>query len=209
MSNWDTIYKHFQQGGEAWATLGEGIDPRFCSLLKNSHFPLKKALDIGCGTGKYLTFLETKGFVVDGIDSSPTAVEMTKKVAAKAAQIQQADMYAFSYPPDKYDLILSVSTLHHGRKAQVAHAVQMIYQSLVLEGRIFITLPIFDPSRSKDIFKEYTELEAGTYAPNNGPEAGLAHSFFTKQEVEHLFADFEAVSLDLDNIGRWFITAQK
>ena len=35
-------------------------------------------IDIGCGNGKYLVLLKTQGFEVSGIDSSPTAVEMTK-----------------------------------------------------------------------------------------------------------------------------------
>jgi len=35
-------------------------------------------IDIGCGNGKYLVFLKTQGFEVNGIDSSPTAVEMRK-----------------------------------------------------------------------------------------------------------------------------------
>lgn len=209
MGNWDSIYQNYQQGGDAWASLSKGINQRFIDFIKESEFAQKKALDIGCGTGKYLSFLENLGFVVDGIDSSPTAVEMTKKVASQDSHIQQADMYDFSYPQNEYGLILSVATLHHGKKAQVQNAIRRIYESLLAGGKIFITLPNLDASKNWETFKTHTKIEPGTYSPNSGPEEGIPHSFFTKQEVQELFSVFKNVSLDLDEIGRWFIVAEK
>lgn len=209
MTNWDAIYKNYQQDGEAWATLSEGIDPRFIAFIEKNDFSIKKTFDIGCGTGKYLALLESKGFQTDGIDSSPTAVEMTKRVLSTESEIQVTDMYEFAYPKNTYDLILSVSTLHHGYKDQIAKAIRKIYQSLISEGKIFITLPNFEASSSWETFKEDTELAPGTYAPNSGPEEGLPHSFFTEQGVMDLFSDFKNIGLDLDKIGRWFITGSK
>lgn len=209
MGNWDSIYKKYQQGGEAWATLSEGIDPRFIQLVENGNFTHKKAFDIGCGTGKYLAFLENNGFSVMGIDSSPTAVEMTKKMVSPKAGVKTADMYSFRYPKNKFDLILSISTLHHGRKAQVIEAINSIHSSLVSGGKIFITLPDFDASKKWNTFKDHTELEPGTYAPNSGPEEGLPHSFFTRTEIESIFNSFSDLSLEIDKIGRWFIVASK
>lgn len=209
MKSWDEIYQHYQQGGEAWATLNEGIDPRFIALLQRTHFPSKRALDIGCGTGKYLSFLEKKGFTVDGIDSSPTAIEMTKKEVSQSSKIQLADMYAFEYPMNEYDLILSVSTLHHGTKKQVKHVIGQIYGSVVSNGTIFITLPNFDEHKNQEMKDTHVQLETGTYAPHNGPEEGIPHSFFTEAEIRSLFSEFIHISLDLDEIGRWFIIAGK
>jgi hypothetical protein len=76
------------------------------------------------------------------------------------------------YPQNEYDLILSISTLHHGKKAQVKHAVSQIYESLVQDGKIFITLPKLDAHTIGETFKDHTELEPGTYSPKTGPEAG-------------------------------------
>ena len=209
MGNWDSIYRQYQQGGDAWASLSKGINQRFIDFINKSQFPQKKALDIGCGTGKYLVFLEELGFVVDGIDSSLTAIEMTKKVATQDSLVQQADMYEFSYPQNEYDLILSVSTLHHGKKAQVQNVIKRIYGSLLAGGKIFITLPDLESSKNWETFKSHTKIEPGTYSPNSGPEDGIPHSFFTKQEVRELFSAFRNMSLDLDEIGRWFIVAEK
>lgn len=209
MGNWDTIYKQFQQGGEAWATLSEDIDTRFITFIETNDFSIKRALDVGCGTGKYLLFLVSKGFKVDGIDSSPTAVEMTKKVVPAKSAVRLFDMYAFSYPKNTYDLILSVSTLHHGFKEQITTTITKIHSGLTSQGKVFITLPNFDARISWNTFREHTELAPGTYAPNSGPEAGLPHSFFTQREVLDLFSEFNNVTVDLNNIGRWFITGRK
>ena len=209
MANWDAIYKNYQQGGNAWATLSEGIDPRFIAFIEKNDFSIRKAFDIGCGNGKYLALLESKGFQTDGIDSSPTAVEMTKKILSAKSEIQVANMYEFAYPENAYDFILSVSTLHHGYKDEIVETIKKIHTSLISQGMIFITLPNFEASHTWDTFKEDTELAPGTYAPNSGPEEGLPHSFFTEQEVRNLFSDFKNIRLDLDKIGRWFITGSK
>lgn len=209
MGSWDSIYQNYQKGGDAWATLSEGIDQRFVELLKNYSFTKKKVLDIGCGTGKYLSFLEKRGFVTDGIDSSPTAIEMTKEILSKSATIQLADMYSFAYPENTYDLVISISTLHHGRKTQIKNTIAQIYSSLVPEGKILITLPMLDTKSTGESFKNHSELEPGTFIPNSGPEEGIPHSFFSEDEVRDLFSSFRNLSLESDEIGRWFITGTK
>ena len=79
MTVWDKIYQDYKNGGEEYATLKKGLIPEFLEFINNHDFKLKKVLDVGCGNGKYLVFLKTLGFEVNGIDSSPTAVEMTKE----------------------------------------------------------------------------------------------------------------------------------
>lgn len=208
MPTWDSIYQQYQQTGQAWATLAEEIDPRFFRLLSERNFPVKRALDIGCGTGKYLALLESQQFSVEGIDSSPTAVEMTTAALSPDAKIQLADMYTFAYPVNRYDLIVSVSTIHHGSKQQVAQAIDQVFAALVEGGQVFITLPNL-PKNTHELEDKNNRLAPGTYAPKTGLEEGLAHSFFTPEEVKELFHRFKDVSLDLDEIGRWFITATK
>lgn len=94
MTTWDTIYKDYQKGGEAWATLSEKIHPLFKQFLNESNFEHKHVLDIGCGAGKYLKFLQAGGFRTDGIDSSETAVEMTQKALGDDSYILCSNMLA-------------------------------------------------------------------------------------------------------------------
>jgi len=209
MTIWDNIYKNYQKGGGAWATLSEEIHPLFKQFLNQSNFELKHVLDIGCGTGKYLKFLQDGGFKTDGVDSSQTSVEMTKKILGDNSMITCVNMFEFEIPKNKYDLVISISTIHHGIKEDVQNLIDKIYEAIVEKGKIFITVPDFESSKNWNTFKDHEEIAEGTYAPLSGPEKGLPHSFYTKEEVQKLFSKFSGVKLDLDEIGRWVAQAYK
>lgn len=209
MTIWDDIYKNYQKGGEAWATLSEEIHPLFKQFLSQSNFELKHVLDIGCGTGKYLKILQTGGFKTDGIDSSETAVEMTRKALDDNSMILCVNMFEFEIPKNKYDLVISISTIHHGTKEQVQNLINKIYEAIVENEKIFITVPDFESSQKWNTFKDHEKLAEGTFAPLSGPEKGLPHSFYTKEEAQKLFSKFRELQLDLDSHGRWIAQACK
>jgi len=209
MTIWDNIYKNYQKGGEAWASLSEEIHPLFKQFLKQSNFKLKHVLDIGCGTGKYLKILQAGGFKTYGIDSSETAVELTKKILGDESKIFCINMFKFEIPKDQYDLVISISTIHHGTKKQVQNLINRIYEALIENGKVFITVPDFESSKKWNTFKNHKKIEKGTFAPLAGPEKGLFHSFYTKGEVEKLFSKFSDIKMRLDKKGRWVVQASK
>ena len=209
MTTWDKIYKDYQAGGEAWASLADGIDPLFIEFINDSKFNVKHALDIGCGSGKYLKFLQAAGFQTSGIDSSQTSIDLTKKLLGDNSQITCAEMFEFQIPSKTYALIISVAVIQHGYKNQIEKLIQQIHEKLLDKGKTFITLPDFESSKKWATFKNNDDLGGGTFAPKSGPEAGLPHSFFTKQEIEKLFSSFKNPKLTLEDQGRWVITGEK
>lgn len=209
MTTWDKIYKQHQQGESDWATLSEGIHPLFIQLINKHRFGTKYALDIGCGTGKYLRYLREQGFQTDGIDSSKTAVEMTKKILAHESNICCTNMFEFKIPANKYDLILSVSTIHHGTKDEVQSFVQLIYSTLKNDGVIFITVPNIERIDQNELLQSHKERFEGTFIPLTGPEKGLPHSFYSENDAKKLFSMFNNIEIHEDQVGRWIITATK
>lgn len=136
MTVWDNIYKKYQKDGKEYATLQPGLIPEFLNFIQKYDFKMKRVLDIGCGNGKYLVFLKSLGFKTDGIDSSPTAVEMTKEALNDDSNVLLADMYEYDFPKEQYDLVISIAAIHHGLKAQVRRTIKQIYTAL-LSGGIF------------------------------------------------------------------------
>lgn len=214
MTIWDKIYKNYQKGGLAWATLGGRVLSQFADFVKSNKFVTKHALEIGCGTGKYLVLLKELGFATDGIDSSETAVEMTRANLKDDSDIKLADMFKYDIPQDRYDLIFSIFSIHHGYKDQVKKTIEKIHKALLPGGKILITLPGYENNKNWETFKNNQDLGNGVFAPMSGPETGLPHSFYTKPEVEELFQSFANVNIELeqeDKIvhGNWVVSGEK
>jgi SAM-dependent methyltransferase len=205
---WDQIYQDYKNGGTAWATLGGGLEPHFKEFISKTKFKTKSAFDIGYGTGQYLQFLKLQGFKVAGIDSSQTAHDMAEESVGSYSELLVGNMYEYKITSEAYDLILSISTIHHGTKDQISRILSRVYEALLNDGYAYITLPINNSSNEWMTFKDKDEIAPGTYAPNSGPEKGLPHSFYSKDEVVELFSKYKSLSLDKVE-GRWHITAQK
>jgi 2-polyprenyl-3-methyl-5-hydroxy-6-metoxy-1,4-benzoquinol methylase len=206
---WDKIYRDKKKIGDISAVPSDRFLPMFRRFLKDSSSGIKHALDIGCGIGKYLKILQSEGFQTDGIDSSETAIEMTNKLLDDHSDIRCVDMFENKIPENKYDLVLSILTLQHGTKQQIEKLVENIYDSIVPQGKIFITLPDIKSSEDWNSFKNRQEIAEGTFVPLSGPEKGLPHSFFSEQEIRKVFSRFQNLKLDADSQGNWIIQASK
>jgi SAM-dependent methyltransferase len=214
MTIWDKIYKDYQKGGPAWATIEGRILSQFIDFIKSNKFTTKHALEIGCGTGKYLMILKEGGFQTDGIDSSKTAVEMTRDNLKDNSDIKIADMFEYDIPQNRYDLIFSIFSIHHGYRDQVEKTLERIYKALLPGGKVLVTLPDYESSKNWHTFKDNQDLGDGTFAPLSGPEKGLPHSFYNKQEVEELFKEFINVKIELEQNGKiihgnWVVSGEK
>lgn len=206
---WDNIYREYLAGGLAWASLRDDIHPSFISFIQESNFPTQYALDIGCGTGKYLKYLQLNGFQTVGLDSSETAITMSRDILANQGELILADMYEYHYPQNTFGLVLSHATLHHGKKKSVARLVEKIYDALMIKGKVFISIPSDECKTNWAMMAECETLEDGTCIPLIGPEKGLAHSFFSKEDVDKVFSRYSNLEITLDEWGRWIITGEK
>jgi SAM-dependent methyltransferase len=206
---WEKIYVRYQETGKKWASLADPIHPSFLSFVKRGKFDMRSALDLGCGNGKHLKFLQDIGFRVAGIDSSPTGIKLARKKIGKKADLRVRNIYESPIPSGRYDFIFSIATLQHARKGANKKLIGKIYAALPAGGKIFITFPRTSSVRRWETFKGAKMIAPGTYIPFVGPEKGLPHSFYGKGELTKLFSRFRKVKIGEDDRGRWIVRGEK
>jgi 2-polyprenyl-3-methyl-5-hydroxy-6-metoxy-1,4-benzoquinol methylase len=208
-TTWDKIYKAYEKGGEKWASLADKIHPAFISYLSQTKFQNRSVLDLGCGNGKYLKLLKKVGFSISGIDSSPTAIKMARRSLGIKAKLYVKNIYTTPIQSGKYDFIISIATIQHSKKPPIKRLVNRIYKSLLPDGKVFITFPRMSSLQRWAIFTKMKKIASGTFVPLLGPEKGLPHSFYEKDELMVLFSRFDKVRITKDNKGRWIVRGMK
>lgn len=208
-TTWDRIYKRYKNGGPAWATLSNPIHPAFRQFVKRTRFGGKTVLDLGCGDGRYLKLLQMSGFAISGIDSSPTAIQMSKEILGRKSLLHVADIFTYAIPSRRYDLVICIATIQHARKPAIKRLIGRIHRSLRPDGKIFITFPMTSSLSHWNTFKNAKMAAPGVYIPLTGPEKGLSHSFYKKEELRTLFSSFSVVKITGDGTGRWVVRAAK
>jgi SAM-dependent methyltransferase len=163
-----------------------------------------RILDIGCGTGRHLVFFSRAGFEMFGFDSSKIALDL----AAKWLKDEELDAdfrlhrmeEPFPYPDGHFDAVISIQVIHHNLKEDILKTVSEIERVLKLRGHLFITVPILGPKpdNPEDDWK-LQEVEDGTYIPQSGPESGIPHHYFTMEELQEVFRNFEIQEIYIDN----------
>jgi len=92
-----------------------------------------KALDIAMGAGQNAVFLARHGCDVTGVDFSASAVAMARMLAAREGldlRAVTADMLAFPFPEDCFDLIVNFNFLERS-------LIPLIRSSLKAGGLLF------------------------------------------------------------------------
>lgn len=125
--------------------------------------PLKEAkiLDIGCGTGHFLYYLEKKGYLnYLGIDISRQQISFCKKNVSKHVKIADA----FKFLKDKediYDVVVANDLLEHIPKDEIIKFLELVHKTLKQDGLFLIKTPnLGNPFTIYLRYKDFTH-EAG------------------------------------------------
>ena len=111
----------------------EEVDQELKVLLSGA-----KILDLGCGTGHFAKYIQSKGFEAHAVDPS---VKMLEFARANFPDINFLEGVASSLPfPDNYfDLVISIEVLRYLDTTDVKQAYSEMYRVLKPGGRILIT----------------------------------------------------------------------
>ncbi|MFX0051951.1 MAG: class I SAM-dependent methyltransferase [Candidatus Hermodarchaeota archaeon] len=199
---WEEIYKKNEMLSIPAHPLIEKISELF---LENE---VERILDLGCGGGRHLIYLASKGFDVYGLDIAPTGLVHTLHVLSEKklpAHLTFHDMYNLPYDNDYFDALISVQVIHHNKISNIHIVIQEIRRVLRTGGLVWITVPV-----SKDLIaNKFEEIEPRTFIPLNGREKGLIHHYFTHEELVAVFSGFSTIELKVDKFNHYSLIAQK
>ena len=112
MNVWDLFYLL------GWTPWDSGVTPpEIVSLVESGRIPPGRALDLGCGTGTNIIYLNQHGFEVVGVDWSARAVAKARK-KLNAAHIKAplfiADLLDTQrFPPNgSFDFVMDIGVMH-------------------------------------------------------------------------------------------------
>ncbi len=114
---WDTFYA---QRARPCEFFGGAPDESLDAWLQSGVLKAGRALDLGCGNGRNAIHLARAGFVVEGLDYSPTAIAWAQERALEAQAQAQArltwhcqSVLDFKAAPGSYDLVYDSGCFHH------------------------------------------------------------------------------------------------
>ncbi|NIO38070.1 methyltransferase domain-containing protein [Candidatus Bathyarchaeota archaeon] len=167
------------------------------SLFKEYDSPV--FLDLGCGAGRNLIYLGKEGYDVVGVDVSESALKKTKVRSRTEGlpnlEVLRGSMTRLPFVKQAFDIVISVSVVHHGLKKDIEKALGEIHTVLRDNGLFLANL-----LSAKDFrYGSGEKLENGTFRVIEDFEQKKfeeTHHFFSKEEVLTLLADFEKVNVE-------------
>ncbi len=156
---------------------------------------VKTILDVGCGMGRNLIPLVMSGFSLTGIDSAPEGIKKNKQLLEEKHLNADLAVGAFQhlpFPPTSFDAVICVQTLNHGFEKDVQQGVAQIQRVLKPGGMLFLTVPgrISQGKVRQLLIKTAKQIEANTYIPASGKEAGIPHHVFSKRLIYQYLKEF-------------------
>jgi len=201
-SGWDEI---FAREGRVFLEPHQDM-PQIVRILKNRGG--NTVLDLGSGTGRHVVYLVKCGFSVFGLDNSLEGIEATRRWLAEEgleADLRLQSMTeTFPYKDGFFDAVVSVQVIHHADVVTIRGIVGEISRVLKKGGLLFVTVP-----KLRNQGETFEQLEPNTFVPLDGPEKGLPHHYFTPEELQQVFRDYDIVDIHLDEWEHYCLSAFK
>jgi SAM-dependent methyltransferase len=149
--------------------------------------PPPRALDLGCGLGRHVAFLDELGCEAWGIDHSATAVEQGRGWLARrgsqhlSERLVVGDAGAMPWPDGHFRVVVSHGVLDSMPSSVAAAAISECHRLLSAEGLAYIDLVSGDDGQHGREF-------AGELTVPSGHEAGTIQRYFNWSAIERLLA---------------------
>ena len=173
-------------------------------------------LDLGSGAGRHLVPLQVNDNRVVGMDFAGNGLEYSRIQLLEKhlpAWLVQADMsFPLPFAGETFDHLVSIHVIFHNPLSKISATLNEIYRVLKPGGMALITFNSVYSYR----FGKGTELEPGTWIPDEGVDQGIVHHFSSFADLASLLEKFKIIRVELDErnsqgqlSSHWVVTAQK
>ncbi len=123
-ATWERVWKHGREYTDLRRRYARTVDKIRFLQQQGIEFEGRKVLDVGCGDGTTLAFLNDRFHSFGcGIDISPTAVQRASRSSSRQdIYFRVADGRNIPFPNLKFDIVLSWGVLEHAPDFQLAIA---------------------------------------------------------------------------------------
>jgi tellurite methyltransferase len=210
MPDWNSL---FTEKENRWEKTYEDVVSLFGSKSQNSN---SKVLDLGCGAGRHLQYLEKLQLKTIGMDISRVGLDFSQKRLIEEnlpARLVQADMaIPFPFRDNCFDYVISIHVIFHNIRQKVQFTLAEIKRTMKPDAVALLTFNSTLSSR----FGSGVEIEKDTWIPELGIDKGIPHHFSTLEDVVDLMSEFKVLNIrfeekpkDESTSCHWVVTAQK
>jgi hypothetical protein len=180
----------------------------------------RRTLLVGLGTGRNVPPLLGSGAELTVLDDDPDrAARILARLGADGAKASLAgDLEQLRRDGPRFDAALSTHGFLHGTAEAVRGRLAGLASLLASGAPCRLTLGAASDPR----FGDGLRLDAQTWAPADGPEAGVPHAYFDREQARAALAPFATAEiaqergaagawahdpLDAERIVHWFVRA--
>ncbi len=155
----DGLYQRHKANGQLGWSTAKVVQENLASLaiaLQASHIPQSgRLLEVGCGAGDLSLWLAEQGYLVQGVDIAPTAIEWAREKARECdldAEFQVGDVTNLAgYSADTFDLVVDGYCLHciigQDRRAFLSSVSRVLKPGGIFHVRTMCDDPVTDACR--------------------------------------------------------------
>ncbi len=136
---------YYEENAKSLISCYESADVSEVQKLLLTTFEIKaKLLEIGCGSGRDVSFLTKNGFNVIAIDGSKNMIEEAKKIHPELSKKLFHKTLPNNLDFDKtFDGIYSIATLMHLSENDLKNTLSKIYNLLNENGKFLMSVSLF------------------------------------------------------------------
>jgi ubiquinone/menaquinone biosynthesis C-methylase UbiE len=176
---YDIIAAEFARQNEALPPALESLAHKVLALAGAG----PRILDIGCGAGRDMAWLEAHGATVTGVDLSPGMLAEAK--IRVCGTLLEMDMRSLTFPDGSFDVVWSIASLLHIPKSEAQGVIGEFHRVLHPGGLLALSLQegTGEQWEASYLYPEFADVERffARYSPEEVAEL-LEHGMFSIAE---------------------------